>query len=351
MTTVQLEKLLRVVTDTKHVEDIFGDVADTKGLTAAYRQQVKDVHPDLYTTTKMKNLAEEIFKRLGAWRELAEERFRRGIYGKRQAINPIVLRTRVVAYDLVRLIAAGDMCDVYETSNALVAKVTRTPSNNDLALVEFTNLKAINATATPHIPQAIASFDLVQKGTKQRVNILDMPIADTVTLADIIKAHPHGLDPRDMAWMWNRLLTALFTAHEAGYVHGAITPEHILIRPPDHNGVLIDWSYSVKTGKTVKAIVPKYRALYPSEILEKRPVSSATDLFMLAGCIKMLVKTAPPAIEGLLRACLIPSLRHRESDACELFENFGQVLRRLYGAPKFRPFQMPDVAGKPKATK
>ena len=63
-----------------------------------------------------------------------------------------------------------------------------------------------------------------------------------VNLGDIASG---GVDPRDAAWMWRRLLVALGFAHRAGVLHGAVLPEHVLIHPGEHGLVLVDWCYSV----------------------------------------------------------------------------------------------------------
>ena len=67
----------------------------------------------------------------------------------------------------------------------------------------------------------------------------DEPLA-AASLAQVHAAYPRGLDPRDAAWMWRRLLVALGTVHAAGVVHGAVLPDHVLIHPDLHD-TLIGW--------------------------------------------------------------------------------------------------------------
>ena len=61
-------------------------------------------------------------------------------------------------------------------------------------------------------------------GADHVVNVLDHP-QGMVSLAAVRSAYPDGLDPRDVAWMWRRLLVALGVAHRAGLVHGAVLPD------------------------------------------------------------------------------------------------------------------------------
>jgi serine/threonine protein kinase len=148
--------------------------------------------------------------------------------------------------------------------------------------------------------------------------------------------------------MFNRVLAALGTAHGLGLVHGAVLPEHVLIRPSDHNGVLIDWCYSVPIGEPIRAISRPRADDYPPEVMAKQGATPATDLFMAARLMSRLLggageppPGAPRPIQALLRACLIPSPARRHSDAWQVLEDFHPILGDLYGPPVFRPFRMP----------
>ena len=61
------------------------------------------------------------------------------------------------------------------------------------------------------------------------------------SLEEVRAAYPAGIDARDMAWMWRRLLTVLGFVHEQRLVHGCVTPDHVLIEPREHKLVLIGW--------------------------------------------------------------------------------------------------------------
>jgi serine/threonine protein kinase len=175
--------------------------------------------------------------------------------------------------------------------------------------------------------------------------------AGYVSLAEVLRAYPSGLAAADAAWMFNRILTALGVAHSQGIVHGAVVPAHVLVRPADHNGMLIDWCYSVPAGEPLKAISPPYAADYPPEVHARQPATPATDLYMAARCMTRLLgghaatlelpKSVPRPIRALLSACLLPAIQRRADDAWQVFEDFHAILGRLYGPPQFRPFVMP----------
>ncbi len=204
-----------------------------------------------------------------------------------------------------------------------------------------------------HIPALLNSFELRDGKVKKRVNVLAYT-EECYTLAQVHEAYPDGIDLRDAAWMFNRLLGALVAAHRSNIVHGAVLPEHVLIFPKDHNAILLDWSYAVKPGIPIKAISPGRRTFYPPEIFLKKPATFSVDLYMAAFCLFFLVggdKAAiPTPIRGLLRSCWL-GVAHRPGNAWELFEEFGKLLKALYGPKKFRHFVMPELASVTTKTK
>jgi hypothetical protein len=174
---------------------------------------------------------------------------------------------------------------------------------------------------------------------------------DYVSLAAVMRAYPTGIAAADAAWMFNRLLAILGVIHGMGLVHGAVTLDHMLIRPHDHNGLLLDWCYSVPSGSPIKAVNLAYTADYPPEVQARQPATAATDLYMAARCLLRLLggdpvtgelpTPVPKPIRLLLHSCLLPSPHRRANDAWELFDEFQTILGQLYGPPRFRPFVMP----------
>jgi serine/threonine protein kinase len=204
-----------------------------------------------------------------------------------------------------------------------------------------------------HFPTLVEHFLLrTAAGDQRHTNVLRAE-AGYVSLAEVVYAYPNGLAPADAAWMFNRILTTLGIAHSLGIVHGAVVPAHVLVRPNDHNGMLIDWCYSVPVGEPLKAISPPYAADYPPEVRAKQPATPATDLYMAARCMTRLLgghpatlelpKSVPRPIRTLLSACLLPSAQRRIDDAWHVFDDFHEILGRLYGPPQFRPFAMPSA--------
>jgi serine/threonine protein kinase len=349
--------LIKKLKGAKHAEDIFGAEADVK---SNYREFAKLLHPDKNPNDKH---AAEAFAILSDFYGQAELLIAKGKYGDVGAIvKPIKLSTKKAVYTITDVLAAGDFCQVYDATSDVkdapnvVVKVVRSAANNDLLANEAKQLNYMR-TASPmktkpvmkHIPQIVDSFILNQGSVNKQVVVL-RKLEDHVSLADVLKAFPDGLELADAAWMFNRLLAALLAVHQSDLVHAAVLPPHFLIHPPSHNGVLIDWSYCVPKSGTVKAICPGWKSFYPDEILEKRPVNFGTDLYMAANIFTALVggdwvnrklpAKLPKTIQGLIRACWLGQ-RHRSSDVFELFEDFKRALEDTFGKPKFRQFNMP----------
>jgi serine/threonine protein kinase len=130
--------------------------------------------------------------------------------------------------------------------------------------------------------------------------------------------------------------------HSKGIVHGAILPEHVLIRPEDHGAVLVGWSCSVAAGDRIKAISTARRDWYAPEVVAKQPATPSTDVFMAARTIAALVDrgSLPRKIDALLSACLLHNPRARHPAAADVYARFDKVLRELYGPPSFKPFSL-----------
>ena len=350
--SIKLDRLLIIVQSASCPEDVFG-VLNGEPIAAIFRRLAKIAHPDA-VKAKDKTKAEEAMRRLNDWHDKAEAKIAAGNYGDRTS-DEVVINTKSDAYKLKRRIAAGDISDVWISTNkagaeALV-KVVRSPANNDLMANEAKMLRHLQQDSPAkdlkvmrHIPVLLDSFELRDGKLKKRVNVLQY-IPGGFTLAQVKEVYPKGLELADAAWMFNRLLAALLAAHQSNVVHGAVIPEHILIFPEDHNGLLLDWSYSVNIGGIVKAISQSRRSFYAPEILEKKPASAGTDIFMASNCLTWLCPSLPTPFGALVRACTLHQSR-RMGDVGEVAERFAELLKAIYGPPKFRQFVMPDMASK-----
>ncbi|AGZ44726.1 lipopolysaccharide kinase InaA family protein [Actinoplanes friuliensis] len=314
----------------------FGDLIDSGPGAAvvdaghAYRMLVKVVHPDV-APAGLGVTATAAFAKLSAlWA---------GRDGR-------VLTTRRATYRVGGVVASGDIAELHTIDgDAALLKLPRRPGDNDLMQAEATALKKLASDGDPkfraYAPRLIETFTHEDAAKARRTAVIMERQRGFVSLAEVRAAYPDGLDPRDVAWMWRRLLTGLGWAHRAGLVHGAVLPEHVLIHPAEHGVVLVDWCYSVAPGATIPALVATHRDAYPPEVTGKQPATAATDIYMATGLMLGLIGRPPEALRRFARGCLYDAPRMRPQDAWSLLGEFDELLENLYGPRRFRPFAMP----------
>jgi hypothetical protein len=257
-------------------------------------------------------------------------------------------RTRGATGGTDRLFAAGDLANLYEHEDGLL-KIVRDPADNDLMDREAKALAHLRTRGerryrayVPLLVRFQVHNDPVT-GVRRLANVIGK-LDGFRTLAQVKEAYPDGLDPRDAAWMWRRLLVALGFASHAGLIHGAVLPGHVLIHPDEHGLVLIDWCYSMPMPSARPAAVPgAYKDWYPAEVLDGDPVGPDLDIYLATKCMTDLVgDNLPRELAAFARGCTLASPRHRPQDAWRLLGELDQVLERLYGPRKFRPFTMKE---------
>ena len=353
-------------------EDLFGlpdgePQAQLRAAYATYRRLARVCHPDLYHEDRARAVAAHAFAALAALWAQARAAITDGRYGRRATTGSGVVwvcspqRT----YRVGERIAAGAVAALYRGAcqdgvlGEVLLKVARRPAENDLLENEAAALHAIGAGPLherygPYFPTLQEDFAYRDPaGIVRRVNVFGwMP--GLYSLAEVAAHYPRGIDARDMAWIWRRLLVALGMAHRAGVIHGAVLPAHVLVLPAEHGLILIDWCYAVTApGGHVAALPAGYRGWYPPEVPAKGAASAATDIYLAARTMLALLggdprsAEMPPSVPGLLRAhlraCLLASPRQRPDDAWALRETFDDVIERLWGPRAFHPFAMPPT--------
>ncbi|WP_329109776.1 molecular chaperone DnaJ [Micromonospora sp. NBC_01699] len=316
--------------------DLFG--GDQPAVT--YRKLARLLHPDAAPAGRTVT-ATAAFARLSS------------LWATHQGRGNTTLTTRRHRYTLGDRFATGDLANLYRVrydGRQGLLKLPRQPAANDLLDREATALVTLRRNGDPrhraYAPELVESFrhEDPTTGVRRTANVLSH-CAGLVPLTELARAYPDGLDPRDVAWIWRRLLVALGWAHRAGVVHGAVLPEHVLIEPDQHGVVLVDWCYSVTTeGGSVPALVARYRDWYPPEVAKRAPATPATDIHLASGCMRWLMGTgAPDALFRFIRGCTQPSPRRRPQDAWRLLAELDELLEKLYGPRRFRRLVLPTT--------
>jgi hypothetical protein len=369
-----LTQILARLRTVRHPEDVFGDLSGgAKGMTdegrRRYHRLAQVVHPDARYGSADNADATEATALLNYWWERARAKIAAGLYGR--VGEAVLVQTRTREYTITDVLAKGDKATLYHAAFTVdgqarrgIFKIARDPADNDLLQNEADTLRTLAHADSDgkwgaFFPTLIESVNYAESGRAgRRANILayDPAVAlptDLYPLKAVRAAYPAGVDPRDMAWMWRRVLTALDFAHGQGIVHGAILPTHILIQPALHGVIVIDWGYAVRAGERIAAISADYEAWYPREVFDKQPPLYGHDLYMGARCMVELLggdgasKAMPASVPDLMRRyfawCMTESARGRPQTARKLRDEFDDILARLYGERRFRKFVMPTV--------
>lgn len=243
------------------------------------------------------------------------------------------------------VLARGSVATLYRAHDlsgaSVVLKIPRTRRANLLMETERSALTDISGA--PYLPTLVdrISADDQASGEVRRINVLDDLSTGFVTLADVRRAYPNGLDPRDWAWVHRRLLRALAAAHQADWVHTAIVEENVLIQPELHGVVLVGWSFATRSGMRPAAKISSCRSAYPPESGEA--ASPGWDVYMAHRLMTtMLGGRIPTRMRAFALGCMQDNPRLRP-DAVDLLGEFDELLELLYGERTFRAFAVPTI--------
>jgi hypothetical protein len=372
------ETVARSVRDAGSFLQVFGSLpaGDPDAVNAALRARfaylARIVHPD-QAPAAAKARAGDVFAELQRLRRGAELAIAAGAYdepippGLRSgaAEAATVLQSPMARYRLdAAPFATGDFSRLYRacTGDAIarpvVVKIAAAPTDNP-ALEHEARIAArfhdapaddpLRRTAR-YVPALLDCFLLPDAaGRRFRVNVL--PYEDGfVALSDVAAAYPDGLDPRDAAWICRRVLAQTLAAAMAGVVHGALTPDHVLIHPLSHEPRHIGWAHALDGGGRLARIVTRWRDWYPPEVFDKQNVDHRSDLYMAGKTMLRLFggdpacNSLPPAVPGELASVILRCVRkaraERPHDGRQVLDAFTRVVRKLWGT-SYRPLTLP----------
>jgi len=335
-------------------EDLFG--LKPENLKRNYRKLISFVHPDK-NHNKSDIIQKEftkLFQKVKEFKRIADIKIKNKTYGidlkvTEPEIVPTVIKTKRHEYSLLHSFKNADICNIYECVNEknkkLVFKSSRLESDNDLVLNEINMIKWIDTKHNDELysefyPKILDSFIIKnEKGEKlQTLIIPNYKVEGYISLLDVRNKFNDELNSRHLVWIFKRIMMAIGHLHNAGMVHGALLPPHILIHPINHAIKLIDWSYSIKGNNKIKAISTKYKSFYPLEVLNKKAQGGYTDIYMAAKCMLYLIagnRGVPKRVSQYFKYCAIPGPHSRPQDAWALHEEFDEAMRDIYGKPKY----------------
>lgn len=322
----------------KSASDVLGP--DDAGRKKRERDLLRRIHPDVWPSAA--DVAQQAFAQLQVL--LAQE--------KRKGSSTFEIATRTRTYKVDGLAYTGTVANLYHCTYARdgklktgVLKLPRSVRDNDLMVAEAKALKAIRdsgkrrAAYYPRFEESFRHRDAATRVDRRALVLRRVP--GFYSLAEVRQAYPSGLDARDLAWMWRRAFAGLSLAHEMDWVHGALGPEHILIHPAEHGLMFCGWTSAVPVGETVK-VLGTMRQLTAPEILNKEPVTVTADIYTLSKTMEwMLAPDAPKQFRAFVKGCTFERPGVRPTSVRQLLGELDDLLARLYGPRKFRPFAMP----------
>ena len=282
---------------------------------------------------------------------------------------PVEIRTAKHSYRVLDRIAYGDLANVYRcrfNANARevegLMKIARDARVNEPLRSEARVLEQLltldrDHRFRPFLPCVEESFAYCQDAPSEarQANVLRMhasiaSVDELYTLEEIRRHHPRGIDPRDMAWIWRRLLSVLGFVHANLIIHGAVLPSHVIIEPREHKLLLVDWCHAVHAGESLRTIAGGYRAWYETGVVRKyQPTTPLLDISMAARCMIDLVggdalrlaypADFPPALIAYFGRCFSGT-----PDAVRLLDDFDRLIDALWGKRTFRVLELPAKA-------
>lgn len=383
MTHSPIDVVAQTLDTAKDFIAIFGSLPEGEEALqkAALRKQfhylAKIVHPD-NSANRDKAVSARLFNRLNVLRQSAEKAITAGRYKKpfsegsatRMAVpNPdtFEVTSPTATYHIEATIwRQGDFSFLYRGQEAggreIIAKIASEPAQNQWLEHEASRLIRFRDAASGSnlgriacfVPKLLDTFLMAgEKNTRYRVNIM-LQVPDLVSVADIIQAYPHGLEPAQAAWVSRRIIAQTLAASVLGVVHGAMVPDHIMVDPWKHEPLHIGWVHALeepwKKGNRITHVIDRFRDFYPPEVFEKKTPDHRTDLYMAGKTMLQLLggdvrnntfpRSLPGRIGDILLRMVAEDPRRRPSDGREVLEDFTQAVRQEWGR-EYRPLIMP----------
>lgn len=233
------------------------------------------------------------------------------------------------------LLGRGDVADVYLDGDN-VKKISR--GDNDLIEHEADILKTLNAHpnyeayARMYVPRLIGLGYNEDDLAINTIGYTDDVLPEQLfTLKQLAVSYDYAPPIKAAGWIWRRILAALSLGHLIGVIHGAVTPDNILLKPgiegqQQHRGYLIDWTMATSMDGSVLVMSNEWADLYPPETLRKLPATPAFDAYMAAKSMLWAFRNMPREMERYFERCTVASNFGRGWKFVELVDQWNTVM-------------------------
>jgi len=290
-----------------------------------FRKLARQVHPDRFGDD-FKDRASEAFDKLTAlWDEF---------HGKARKTAPssYVLAAQNYTYVLGDIIHEDPASVFYsaeyrvgDDTEVATIRFARTPKDNPLLERHMNALNALDSVPEEYrkfFPVVLDTVKHRDSSTKQqRLVVVTQALRGFYSLGQLrrIRLQNHvPVDPKDMAWIFARLLVAVGNAHEVDRSCGAIFSDTVWVHPLLHGVVLTEWSESDTL----------------TEELRVADIHAAADLMLT------FTDDLPRPLRAFFNGCKLKKL----PSAQQLLVEFYELIEDLYGQRRYRAFELPQDA-------
>lgn len=322
-----LDDILRAV----QYSDLFktGTKKELRGL-------LKLAHPDLHPDNKVK--AEKAFIHINSLWNLRNASTSNARPTTSSTSSNII--TKKNEYHHLKTVRKSNGVETYRgiDSNGNVAflLVSTHPKIGEMLMEGVKNLKTVKSNLTDlykeFFPDTTDAFRIAQDGRKLFGITQTLP-EKNYTLREVLEDYPEGIDGRDVAWIYRRMLVAVGNMHDANIGHGAPTLDAFLINPDTHDLQLTDWQFSKELGADINMVTNDIKHHYEAD----KVITRQKDLRILtATALTLIDKNTPRQLKAFLKGMK----RYPTEYAQEALHEFDEILKEVYGPRTFHEFKM-----------
>lgn len=313
--------------------------ASDEVISAAYRALMKMVHPDRTATVGSRA------RKLNEAYETLSDPVRRARYDR----NRLDLGGKVIGeFRIEKPIAEGGFGKTYLGRHVMVGE--------PVCIKHCSRISALDTETL--IEEAKAMWDLRHFSVPAVRNLLRLDDGSVAlvmsyvpgpTFAEIVETaitKRKPLDAEDVAWISERVITALSYIHRHGVVHGDIKPQNIIVQPDTHTVVLVDFGLAAvkPSHNTANKGYTDYFA--PPEQKKGQPLIPQIDFYSLGMTMlyalvggdvarlerKAIPPTVPTPMMDFMRRLLLPDPLARPDWSTEdLVATFRKVRTDAFG--------------------
>lgn len=340
------EEITKLLSKVVRPIEFFGNIS-LEEVNEKYRAYSKDCHPDLVPIQKQES-AEAAFKLLSNIYSVAKKEFKLGIYNivdsksMYEISKPISeFKTKNNEYRIYECISSGDVIETYrglDKDKVINIDIALNENDNSLMDEEFKTLKSLDHYS---IPKPLEKFKI---NGKTSIVYEGYPELNAFEVS-----RRYGAIPGEhVAWMLERLLSAIGYLHERKMVHGNIKPENIYIDPDTHNVVIGDYSLCItNANESTSGYAIANDNYSPSYVNKKARVIPNVDIYavgkiaiyLLGGDVK---KGAMPLnCDSRLREFIRKLIdeRNLQNDAWALWTELCELRNEIYGLQRFQKLE------------